>query len=186
MSEEFGDLLELSPAVERVSGGRVKEWLTILRSMPACSARFLTMRRIISGEILFPRERSEKETKIGSRSGDLLLELTDRLERLQIPSAVRAGTRQGHPNDLVDLPRRSSVGMKTVVRTCFPAGRFGVELGSSLGKGRGLPLLGPVGLLELAEDLRELTFEVGDASFEFRDLAVAWVVGRMFPRCQPL
>jgi hypothetical protein len=108
-------------------------------------------------------------------SGDFLLELTDRLNRLQIPSAVRAGWRQGDRNHLVDLRGRSSVGMKTVVRTCFPAGRFGVDLGSSLGKGSRLPLLGPVGLLELAKDLRELTFEVGDASFEFRDLAVAWV-----------
>jgi hypothetical protein len=108
-------------------------------------------------------------------SGDLLLELTDRLERLQISSAVRAGSRQGDRNDLIDLPGRRSVGMKTVVWTCFPTGRFGVEFGSSLGKGSRLPLLGPVRLLELAEDLRELTFEVGDASFELRDLAVAWV-----------
>jgi hypothetical protein len=69
--------------------------------------------------------------------------------------------------------------MKAVLRALFAAQRLGIGLGISLGKRSGLPLLGPERLLELAEGLRELTFEVDDASFELRDLAVTWI--RCFP-----
>lgn len=123
-------------------------------------------------------------------SGNLFLELTDRLKRLQIPSAVRAGRRQRDRNDLIDLLGCSSVGMKAVARPSFAARRLGVGLGGSLGKRSGLPFLGPGRLLELADEFRHLAFEIRDLVFKLRDFAVAWVgrfpaVGHMDLRVSP-
>jgi hypothetical protein len=98
-------------------------------------------------------------------SRNLFLELTDRLYRLQFPSAIRAGRRQRDRNNLINLLGCSSVGMETIARPSFTARRLGVGLGSSLGKRSGLPFLGPERLLELSDEVRQLAFEIGDLIF---------------------
>ncbi len=108
-------------------------------------------------------------------SRNFFLELTDRLYRLQIPSAVRAGRRQGNRNDLINFLGCRSVGMETIARPAFTARRLGVGFGRTLGKRGGLSLLGPERPLELSDEVRQLPFEIGDLIFKVRDFTIAWI-----------
>src|SRR5262249_33902482 len=102
------------------------------------------------------------------RGGALDVELRGEWGFVERPAALGADVGQRCLVDLVDLlgAGRRAVGLGAVVLAGLAAGLLGLVSGLALGEGRGLPLAGTGGLIELPAEALVLGLQVTQASLK--------------------